>query len=72
MPFDLRVATLAWPYPNRLGMLKLAIAKEFQISSGLKVRLIAPYAVAVLFEDKQLTYRQLNERANQLACYLQG
>jgi len=30
-----------------------------------------PEAVAVVFEDQQLTYRQLNERANQLAHYLQ-
>lgn len=29
-----------------------------------------PDAVAVVFEDKQLTYRELNERANQLAHYL--
>ncbi len=32
----------------------------------------APEATAVSFEDKELTYRQLNERANQLARYLQG
>ncbi len=31
-----------------------------------------PEAVAVVFENQQLTYRQLNERANQLAHYLQG
>ena len=30
-----------------------------------------PEAVAVVFEDEQLTYRELNERANQLARYLQ-
>ena len=29
-----------------------------------------PDAVAVVFEDQQLTYRELNERANQLAHYL--
>ena len=29
-----------------------------------------PDAVAVVFEDKQLTYRELNRRANQLAHYL--
>ena len=31
-----------------------------------------PEAAAVVFEDKQLTYRQLNERANQLARHLRG
>jgi amino acid adenylation domain-containing protein len=30
-----------------------------------------PDAVAVVFEDQQLTYRELNNRANQLARYLQ-
>ena len=31
----------------------------------------SPDAVAVVFEDKQITYRELNRRANQLARYLQ-
>ncbi|MCM2389955.1 non-ribosomal peptide synthetase, partial [Streptomyces albipurpureus] len=31
-----------------------------------------PDAIAVVFEDQQLTYRELNERANQLARYLIG
>ncbi|PLZ79720.1 hypothetical protein CBP16_15885, partial [Fischerella thermalis WC217] len=30
-----------------------------------------PDAVAVIFQDEQLTYTQLNQRANQLAHYLQ-
>ena len=29
-----------------------------------------PEAVAVVFEDQQLTYAELNKRANQLAHYL--
>ncbi|HET9916460.1 MAG TPA: amino acid adenylation domain-containing protein, partial [Candidatus Binatia bacterium] len=29
-----------------------------------------PHAIAVVFEDQQLTYRELNHRANQLAHYL--
>jgi amino acid adenylation domain-containing protein len=31
-----------------------------------------PEAVAVIFRNQQLTYRELNERANQLAHYLRG
>jgi len=31
-----------------------------------------PDAVAVVFEDRQLTYRELNQRSNQLARYLQS
>lgn len=32
----------------------------------------SPDAVAVIFGDDQLTYKELNERSNQLARYLQG
>lgn len=32
----------------------------------------SPDAVALVFEDKQLTYRELNNKANQLAHYLQA
>lgn len=31
-----------------------------------------PDAIAVVFEDEQLTYQELNQRANQLARHLQG
>ncbi|MBA4376475.1 MAG: non-ribosomal peptide synthetase, partial [Anaerolinea sp.] len=31
-----------------------------------------PDAIAVVFEDQQMTYRELNQRANQLAHYLQS
>ncbi|MBE7383125.1 MAG: amino acid adenylation domain-containing protein [Leptolyngbya sp. SIO1E4] len=31
-----------------------------------------PDAIAVIFEEQQLTYQELNDRANQLAHYLQG
>ncbi|PGC46675.1 AMP-binding protein, partial [Bacillus wiedmannii] len=30
-----------------------------------------PEAIAVIYENEKLTYRELNERANQLAHYLQ-
>ncbi|WDD36956.1 amino acid adenylation domain-containing protein (plasmid) [Nostoc sp. UHCC 0926] len=32
----------------------------------------SPDAIAVVFEDQQLTYRELNQRANQLAHYLRS
>jgi amino acid adenylation domain-containing protein/non-ribosomal peptide synthase protein (TIGR01720 family) len=32
----------------------------------------SPDAIAVVFEDKQLTYRELNQQANQLAHYLKS
>nr|VFK35220.1 MAG: amino acid adenylation domain-containing protein [Candidatus Kentron sp. MB]VFK77175.1 MAG: amino acid adenylation domain-containing protein [Candidatus Kentron sp. MB] len=31
-----------------------------------------PDSIAIMFENEQLTYRELNKRANQLAHYLQG
>jgi len=35
------------------------------------IALIARSAIALVFEEQQLTYRELNQRANQLAHYLQ-
>src|SRR6266550_3487133 len=32
----------------------------------------APDALAVIYEDKQVTYRELNERANRLAHHLRS
>ena len=32
----------------------------------------SPDSIAVVFQDRQITYRELNERANQLAHYLQS
>ncbi len=32
---------------------------------------INPHAIAIIFKDQQLTYQQLNQKANQLARYLQ-
>jgi amino acid adenylation domain-containing protein len=43
------------------------IVDLFQIQAGK-----TPDAIAVVFEDRQLTYRQLNQQANQLAHYLLG
>ncbi len=34
--------------------------------------LLQPNATAVVFNDEELTYKQLNQKANQLAHYLQG
>jgi amino acid adenylation domain-containing protein len=34
--------------------------------------LIAPHAIALVFEDKQLSYLELNKQANQLAHYLRS
>ncbi|WP_267255902.1 AMP-binding protein [Nostoc sphaeroides] len=34
--------------------------------------LLTPNKVAIIFHNQQLTYRELNEKANQLAHYLQS
>jgi amino acid adenylation domain-containing protein/non-ribosomal peptide synthase protein (TIGR01720 family) len=51
----------ATPYPRELSLSELF---EAQVAR-------TPEAMALLFEDTALTYRELNERANQLARYLQ-
>ncbi len=55
----------------------LTNAKSRQIPDGLCIQQmfeaqveLTPDAVAVVFENQQITYRQLNQRANQLAHYL--
>jgi len=52
----------AAPYPEELCIHQLV---ETQVAR-------TPDAVAVVFEDQQLSYRELNQRANQLAHHLQG
>ncbi|MEJ7558100.1 MAG: non-ribosomal peptide synthase/polyketide synthase [Pedobacter sp.] len=44
---------------------------ETIVSLFYKQVIINPHALALVFEDKEMTYRQLNERSNQLARYLQ-
>ena len=51
----------ATEYPRELSLSELFEAQAAR----------TPEAVALLFEDTALTYRELNERANQLARYLQ-
>ncbi|MDZ7358889.1 MAG: amino acid adenylation domain-containing protein, partial [candidate division KSB1 bacterium] len=51
----------AAPYPDRQCVHKLF---EAQVER-------TPEAIALAFENQQLTYRQLNQRANQLAHFLQ-
>lgn len=52
-------STVAPPPHARVHQLFEAIAREL------------PGEVAVRFQDQELTYRELDSRANQLACYLQ-
>ncbi|MFB2919272.1 MULTISPECIES: amino acid adenylation domain-containing protein, partial [Aerosakkonema] len=49
-------------YPNNLCIHQLFEAQAEQ----------TPDAIAVIFKDEQLTYRELNTKANQLAHYLQA
>ena len=48
----------------------IASATVAELFAAQAVR--TPEAVAVVFEEQQLTYRQLEERANQLAHHLRG
>jgi amino acid adenylation domain-containing protein/thioester reductase-like protein len=51
----------------------LEVAKDTCIHHLVEAQVSkTPDAVAVIFEEQQLTYRQLNQKANQLAHYLRG
>nr|NMF67533.1 non-ribosomal peptide synthetase [Brasilonema octagenarum UFV-OR1] len=56
-------------YPKDLCIHELFEAQVERASSGGAT--LTPSSVAVVFEDKQLTYQQLNARANRIAHYLQ-
>jgi amino acid adenylation domain-containing protein len=58
--FDMNRTEIAWPGDPCLDELIEEQAKR------------SPDAVAVLFEDTQLTYRELNERADRLAAHLRA
>jgi len=58
--FDLNANTTAWP----TGKTIIDLFEE-QVAAD-------PQAIAVVFEAEKFTYRQLNEKANQLAYYLQA
>ena len=51
--------------PNPKSQIEQCIHKLFEVQVER-----TPDAVAVVFEDEQLTYRELNQRVNQLAHYL--
>jgi len=51
--------------PNPKSQIEQCIHQLFEVQVER-----TPDAVAVVFEDEQLTYRELNQRANQLAHYL--
>jgi amino acid adenylation domain-containing protein/thioester reductase-like protein len=51
----------------------LEVTKDICIHQLVEARVSkTPDAVAVIFEEQRLTYRQLNEKANQLAHYLRS
>ena len=49
----------------------MSALKENSIHQLIFQVLQSPDAVAVIFENEQLTYRELNKKANRLAHYLQ-
>jgi len=62
---DEREQILAQWNSTRCAYPQTCIHELFELQAEL-----SPDAIAVVFEDSQLTYRELNERANQLAWYL--
>jgi len=73
---SVRVAALPLVGPDELQQLVAFNATEQSFSDGCLHQLVAaqvkrtPDATAVRFENKQLSYRELDGRANQLAHYL--
>ncbi|MGF1938165.1 MAG: non-ribosomal peptide synthetase [Nostoc sp. ChiQUE02] len=56
-----------WNDTQAVNYLDLCIHQMFEIQVER-----SPQAIAVVFENTQLTYQQLNQRANQLAHHLRG
>ena len=56
-----------WNQPERNYLQQKGIQQLFEAQAER-----TPDAVAVVFQDRQLTYQQLNQQANQLAHYLQS
>ncbi|WP_266156572.1 non-ribosomal peptide synthetase [Dyella silvatica] len=63
-PSEQQVLTESWN-PLAAPVAEATVAQQFE-----QQVLQSPEAVALVFEDSELSYRQLNERANQLAHHL--
>lgn len=58
-------ANAAWNETARVGAVPLTIARQFEAQAKQ-----SPDAEALIFEDRRLSYVELNRRANKLAHYL--